>query len=101
MYERVVALKKINKQLKVLVAVGGWNHGSMAFSNMAGDDAKRRNFVVKTVEFLKKNKFDGLDLDWEYPANRDTEDRPDDKLHFTTLCKVSFLTFIFCLKIEK
>jgi chitinase len=70
MYERVVALKKINKQLKVLVAVGGWNHGSMAFSNMAGDDAKRRNFVVKTIEFLKKNKFDGLDLDWEVTAEK-------------------------------
>lgn len=30
-------------------------------------------------------------MDWEYPANRDTEDRPDDKLFFTILCKVGIL----------
>lgn len=29
------------------------------------------------------------DLDWEYPANRDTENRPEDQIYFTTLCKVS------------
>ena len=28
------------------------------------------------------------DLDWEYPANRDTESRPDDKRYFTVLCRV-------------
>jgi chitinase len=87
MYEKVVMLKRDNKDLKVLVAVGGWNHGSLLFSNMARDDTLRANFVRTTVAFLKKHKFDGLDLDWEYPANRDTEDRPDDKVHFTALCK--------------
>lgn len=33
------------------------------------------------------------DLDWEYPANRDTEDRPDDKIYFTMLCKDLFAAF--------
>ena len=38
----------------------GWNHGSMLFSNMARDDAKRDKFVTTTVDFLLKHKFDGL-----------------------------------------
>jgi GH18 family chitinase len=38
----------------------GWNHGSMLFSNMARDDAKRANFVKTSVDFLLKHKFDGL-----------------------------------------
>jgi chitinase len=32
-------------------------------------------------------------LDWEYPANRDTEDRPDDKIYFTLLCKDLSIAF--------
>lgn len=87
MYNRTVALKKKNPKLKVLLAVGGWNLGSLPFSNMANNEARRKNFIQKSVEFLKKIKFDGLDLDWEYPANRDTADRPDDKVFFTLLCK--------------
>lgn len=88
MYQKVANKKKENPGLKVMLAVGGWNHGSMPFSNMVTDEKRRRNFIAKTIEFLKQNNFDGLDLDWEYPAHRDTEDRPDDKIYFTILCKV-------------
>ncbi len=42
--------------------------GSPDFSNMASSSATRSNFVSTTVDFLTKNKFDGLDLDWEYPG---------------------------------
>lgn len=87
MYQRTVDLKKINKNLKVLLAVGGWNHNSMPFSNMVKDDDLRAKFITKTIDFLIKNEMDGLDLDWEYPANRDTQDRPEDKYLFTILCK--------------
>ena len=84
----------------MLLAVGGWNHGSLLFSNMAMDVQRRRNFVRTTVDFLRRNNFDGLDLDWEFPASRDTEDRPDDKFHFTDLCKVVYCTilekYFFC-----
>ncbi len=62
LYERSVALKEINPELKVMLAVGGWNHGSGPFSKMANDDTKRANFVRNTVSYLLKHKFDGLDL---------------------------------------
>lgn len=37
---------------------------------MARDPALRANFVASVVEFLLRFGFDGLDFDWEYPANR-------------------------------
>ena len=37
---------------------------------MAADAASRQVFTTSVVEFLKTYNFDGLDLDWEYPAER-------------------------------
>ena len=67
-YEKVTNMKNANPNLKVLLAVGGWNMASTDFSNMVTSDASRANFVATTVNFLTKNKFNGLDLDWEYPG---------------------------------
>jgi hypothetical protein len=64
MYDKVLALKKQNPTLKVLIAVGGWNMGSAPFSDMAIDSAARAKFVSTSVKFLEDNGFDGLDLDW-------------------------------------
>ena len=60
MYQNVIALKSINKNLKVLLAVGGWNHGSLLFSNMARNDSLRKTFVENSVNFLLDRGFDGL-----------------------------------------
>ena len=60
LYSRTVQLKKINPKLKVLIAIGGWNHGSKSFSNMVHNFVLRQNFVKNCVDFLKKYGFDGL-----------------------------------------
>ena len=36
---------------------------------MASNTTSRANFISNAVTFLKKWKFDGLDIDWEYPTN--------------------------------
>uniref|UniRef100_A0A194AMZ5 Chitinase n=1 Tax=Pinctada fucata TaxID=50426 RepID=A0A194AMZ5_PINFU len=86
MYERFNKLKQQNPSLKTLLAVGGWNMGSAPFTRMVASDASRRDFATDTVKFLRTHGFDGLDLDWEYPANRGSPAGDRDK--FTELLKV-------------
>lgn len=63
MFERMMKIRKGGRP-KVLLAVGGWNHGSGKFSDMVQDATKRATFVTTTITFLQKHQFDGLDLDW-------------------------------------
>ncbi|EFN75798.1 Acidic mammalian chitinase [Harpegnathos saltator] len=83
-YAKFTGLKTYNKNLKTMLAIGGWNEGSSRFSPMVADPAKRREFVKNTVKFLRQNHFDGLDLDWEYPAFRDGG-KPRDKDNYANL----------------
>ncbi|XP_014680013.1 PREDICTED: acidic mammalian chitinase-like, partial [Priapulus caudatus] len=80
----VTDLKKVNKHLKVLLAVGGWTLGPEPFREMVSDTANRQEFVKDVVRFLRKFHFDGLDLDWEYPKS-------SDKDLYVTLCKVKWI----------
>lgn len=59
-YEEFNNLKKINPKLKTLLAVGGWNMGSKAFSDMSKNETNRQIFIRSSVKFLRKWKFDGL-----------------------------------------
>jgi len=90
-YKKANLLKLRHPHLKVLLAVGGWNEGSIKYSKMAEDRASRQTFIKSAVELIRKYGFDGLDLDWEYPGNRDG--RPEDKRHFTTLVRELRITF--------
>jgi chitinase len=79
-------LKTKNPNLKTLVAVGGWNMGSAPFMEMVATAEGRKDFADHAVQFLRDRDFDGLDLDWEYPANRGSP--PADKANFVLLVKV-------------
>ncbi|XP_076670925.1 uncharacterized protein LOC143370135 [Andrena cerasifolii] len=83
-YAKFTGLKTYNKNLKTLLAIGGWNEGSSRFSPMVADAERRREFVKNSIKFLRKNHFDGLDLDWEYPAFRDGG-KPRDKDNYASL----------------
>lgn len=85
--KKFMQLKNKNPDLKVLAAVGGWNEGSLKFSEVANDPVKRNRFVSSAVKFVKDHKFDGLDLDWEYPNQRHNLTTNDDKTNFVTLLK--------------
>jgi len=71
-----------------MIAIGGWNEGSSRFSKLVADEDRRSTFVKNVVKFLRQNSFDGLDLDWEYPAFRDGS-KPADRENYAALVKVS------------
>ncbi|KAF4532928.1 hypothetical protein B566_EDAN015640 [Ephemera danica] len=82
---RFTDLKKKNPNLKTLLAIGGWNEGSVVFSQVAGSAALRSTFVTSAYNFVMKYGFNGLDVDWEYPAQRGGA--AADKANFVTLLK--------------
>ncbi|XP_046403174.1 mucin-5AC isoform X1 [Ischnura elegans] len=85
-YAKFNGLKSYNKALKTLLAVGGWNEGSARFSSLAADPERRTKFAKGAVRFLRTHRFDGLDLDWEFPAFRDGG-RPQDKENYAKLAE--------------
>lgn len=63
----IVALKRINPSLKVLLSVGGW--GSGGFSEMAADKGWRWCFASHCRFLVESFGLDGIDIDWEYPSS--------------------------------
>jgi len=84
-YKSIVSLKGKNPDLKVIIAVGGWNEGGKKYSNMVTTDTSRKMFVDSVVKFLEENHFDGLDINWEYPGASDRGGRATDKENFAKL----------------
>uniref|UniRef100_A0AAG5D9Z8 chitinase n=1 Tax=Anopheles atroparvus TaxID=41427 RepID=A0AAG5D9Z8_ANOAO len=79
--KRFVALKNGHPGLKTMAAVGGWNEGSRKFSKMAASAELRKRFIYDSVAFCQRHGFDGIDLDWEYPAQRDGDPTIDRENH--------------------
>lgn len=63
-YAKFNGLKTYNKELKTMLAIGGWNEGSSRFSPLVASAERRQQLVKNTIKFLRQNHFDGLDLDW-------------------------------------
>jgi chitinase len=86
---RMVALKKRNPKLKVVLSLGGWG-GCKTCSSVFSTKKGRRIFAKSTKQLTKFFKIDGIDLDWEYPAIAGFPGHlysADDKPNFTALVK--------------
>jgi chitinase len=92
-------LKKKYPKLRISISLGGWT-GSAHFSDAALTPASRAAHVKSCLDmWLKGNLpglpagaakgiFDGVDLDWEWPASEGNPGnviRPEDKQNFTAL----------------
>jgi chitinase len=80
------SLRSRNPQLRLLLSIGGgeWSHG---FSDAALTEASRETFVASAIDLLRRYAFDGLDIDWEYPAQPGPSSiyRAEDTKNFTRL----------------
>ena len=66
-YQEFVQYKSQNPALKVVISIGGWNFPSNFWSQMASDASSRSAFITSAKNFMSQYKFDGIDIDWEYP----------------------------------
>ena len=72
--------------MRTLLAVGGWNFGVARMTAMLRNASTRAEFIRSGAAFLRRRRFDGLDLDFEYPAGRGSP--PDDRRRFAQLVAV-------------
>ncbi|PAV18117.1 glycoside hydrolase family 18 [Pyrrhoderma noxium] len=64
-------LKKLaNRNLKVLLSIGGWTYSQSGHFNFVTDSTARTTFVNSAVQLIKDYGFDGIDLDFEYPSSQ-------------------------------
>ncbi|XP_069116472.1 chitinase-3-like protein 1 [Argopecten irradians] len=85
LYAEVTGLKQQNPELKVLLAVGWAKVGRKAFSRLVLNQSRIDTFADSAVTFLRQHDFDGLDLNWEFPAVGHGA-TPDEKRKFGELC---------------
>ncbi|XP_038675549.1 chitotriosidase-1-like [Scyliorhinus canicula] len=85
MYKRFNNLKKKNKKLKTLLGFGGWNTRTSRYLNISNTLERRTAFINTAIEFLRRHRFDGLNLDWRFPRRESNPAKY--KQYFTLLVK--------------
>lgn len=89
LYNRTLALKAVNRRLKVLLSLGGWDGSTSEdkYSSLAANSTARRSFARHAATFVAEHRFDGLDVDWEYPncVGGECRDNTPDKRNFVLL----------------
>lgn len=88
-YHQVTGLKQKYPALKVLLSVGGWAHNDAPngwkFTTMAATAQYRHELIESALTLLREYDFDGLDIDWEYPASGERGGYTADRNNYVTL----------------
>ncbi|KAJ5441849.1 hypothetical protein N7491_004255 [Penicillium cf. griseofulvum] len=81
------ALKKKKSSLKTYLSIGGWDLGGEIWSNLCRFPGTRSAFIKSVVSTMKKYDFDGINIDWGYPAAEDRGGTSRDTANLVTLLK--------------
>ncbi|GAB7352155.1 hypothetical protein MBLNU459_g2641t2 [Dothideomycetes sp. NU459] len=95
LYSRFTALKQKKASLQTWISIGGWSFNDptntpntrTAFSNMVSSSANRATFISSLTNFMVTYGFDGVDLDWEYPAADDRGGVTADTANYVSLVR--------------
>ncbi|XP_049777131.1 chitinase-like protein EN03 isoform X2 [Schistocerca cancellata] len=77
-YTSVVELKRRFPALNVLLSIGGGSADSgqrEKYLHLLESDEHRRSFVKSVKDLLKQYHFDGIDIAWEFPMNKEKKER--------------------------
>ena len=53
MYSRVQKKKQENPELKVVLAIGGWNHGSAGFKEMVSSRSSIATWIKNAIKYCQ------------------------------------------------
>lgn len=67
--QRISAIKLIQPDIKIWIAVGGWAFNDpgptqTTFSDMAASTSATKSFIDSLIKMMNKYDFDGIDIDW-------------------------------------
>lgn len=65
-FGQLIKLKNKHPNLKNIISIGGWGR-SENFSVIASTKTGREKIAKSAVEFMVKYKFDGIEIDWQFP----------------------------------
>jgi chitinase len=84
---RIWTLKGHNRDIKILLSIGGW--GSGGFSEMAASEENRKKFAADCRRVIDQFAIDGIDIDWEYPTSdaAGISASADDRANFTLMMR--------------
>ncbi|KAF5711921.1 (trans)glycosidase [Fusarium mundagurra] len=68
-YKQFTALQ--SSSLQTWIAIGGGSFSTKTWSSMAASSESRSAFISSLKSFMETYSFQGVDLDWEFPATSD------------------------------
>ncbi|KAH7118720.1 glycoside hydrolase superfamily [Dendryphion nanum] len=67
-FNQLFKLKQKNRNLKVVLSVGGWSYREN-FRTALATNTTRTRFATSTLNLIADLGLDGIDVDWEYPED--------------------------------
>ncbi|ESK94735.1 glycoside hydrolase family 18 protein [Moniliophthora roreri MCA 2997] len=65
--KQLYLLKMANRNLKVMLSVGGWTYSQAGHFKFVTSPTSRDKFVQTAIQLIEDYGFDGVDIDYEYP----------------------------------